>query len=375
MTDVVVTRIGVETIAGEIGSDDELEQLGARCRRSGRLRDVDARVCSFDPSAAELRSLSRFGRIGYLAAARALEGISALGPRGGVSIGTAAGPMSELRDSFDRAFSGRRFASPGYAVARHMPSVLPSLLLRRLGGRHGGSSVSCGCTSGLLALRDAVSAIRAGDVDWFLVGAVEEDSPHYWLAFDQQRLLATRGHGVPYDAATDGFVPAGGAAFLLVESARHAEDHARAPLARIAAAHHAMAPTPEGSFLRLDAAAYGELARSTGDRVDVLAPHAPGTSADPDELAALAEAVAWRAIASNRHALGYAVAASGLIDVAFAIDILRTGYCPPVTGIEALDERAAPYRATLEGARDVRSVLKTAYAIGGGIAAVRLEAP
>jgi len=402
-----ITGIGVESCGGSsvaalwdalqtgrtgLAFDPRLEELRSRCRVSGRVEDVEARFDA-DPglSPSDKRSFSRFSQLGYLAAKQAMGTEGAPSGRGGVTVGTGIGPISELEDRFRRAFTGDRPRFPGHAVCRAMPSFLSSFLARQLGAVQGGQVVSLACTSGLLALERACDAIRRGEADWWLVGAIEEDSPHTWLTFDSQRLLAWGPRPGepparscrPFDARALGIVPSGGAAFVKLEALERAEDHA---WAAVVGATHRLSGASGASFMSMDPATYVEAvgdalaqAEVAPDEVDLVVPHALSTPADARELVALDAVLGLREhgqpVTTTRPVLGYALAASGLLDVVTLVLQLAAGRVLPNRHIEALAEGCLPFEACLprvgHEAR-LRVGVKTAYAFGQGHAAVVL---
>jgi hypothetical protein len=111
---VVITGVGALTPAGRgvdvladsvrsgtcsLAIDPELEALGLRCRRSGRLRGVDAAFAELPLDGISPDFFSRHSRIGAIAAHDAL--VSANGAAiGRVLVASAAGPMGELELCF-----------------------------------------------------------------------------------------------------------------------------------------------------------------------------------------------------------------------------------------------------------------------------------
>jgi 3-oxoacyl-(acyl-carrier-protein) synthase len=208
--------------------------------------------------------------------------------------------------------------------------------------------------SAIEALREAFELVANGIEDAVLVGAVDEDSPSTWWAFDAQRLLGR----------THGFSPSGGAAFFVVEGADVATARSARARAKICAVTLRSAPQAS-SPLAFPLAAYRDVlsdVRASGDaRIDLVLPHAPPTIADPDELAVLDEALSIVAegtpVRSWKTLFGYALGAAAAIDVVLAIEQLERGEILPD------DPANAP-----------RRILKTAYAQSGIAGAVVIDA-
>jgi 3-oxoacyl-[acyl-carrier-protein] synthase II len=338
-------RRGVSSLA----IDTDLEALGMKCRVSGRLRDVDAHFANLPLGGVSRDFFSRFARIGAVAALDALTAARGAAV-GRVLVATAAGPMGELELCFRDTLVRERHPKRTHAVTRVTPSFLATHLARVTRAPRGGRAVTCACVSAIDALRDAFDLVANGAEDAVLVGAVDEDSPSTWWAFDSQRLLCRSPIG-----RWMGFAPAGGAAFFVVEAADTARARGAAALATIAGVtlrSAGDAPSP----LAFPLAAYREAlvdVRTLGGRaIDLVLAHAPPTVADPDELALLDEMLSvvdqGIPVQSFKSLVGYALGAAAAIDIAFGIDEIGRG------------ER--------------RRVLKTAYAQSGLAGAVVLDA-
>jgi 3-oxoacyl-[acyl-carrier-protein] synthase II len=399
--DVVVTGVGALTPAGRGSSvlaasvrsahcslaiDPELDALGMRCRVSGRLRDVDASFAELPLDGVSPDFFSRHARIGAIAAQDAIA--SADGAAiGRVVVASAAGPMGELELCFRDTLADEPHPKRAHAVTRVTPSFLATHLARAVRAPRGGKAISCACVGAIAALREAVELVAHGIEDAVLVGAVEEDSPSTWWAFDAQRLLARARkpaeRGRALSGRATGFAPAGGAAFFVVEAqdaaiARGARSRAKISGVTLRSAGTASSP------LAFPLAAYREVLADVrafgGAPIDLVLAHAPPTVADPDELAVLDETLAIVAehtpVRSFKSLLGYALGAAAAIDVVLAIEQLERGEVLPNDPTEHR-ERVARFTNVL--APNVRRcaprrILKTAYAQSGIAGAVVIDA-
>lgn len=372
--------------------DPELAALGMRARLSARVPDVDATF-------AELRvdHESFFGRFSRIGAVAALDAMAAAGRAaiGRVLVASAVGPMGELEACFRDTLCGEAHPHRSRAVTRVTPSFLATALATMLEAPRGGRASSSACVSALDALRDAHELVGSGREDAVLVGAVDEDSASAFWAFDRQRLLSTATSpslraralsGIP-----GGFVPAGGAAFFVVEAADAADARGARTLARIEGVTLRSEARPP-SLLAFPRSAYRaalEDARSwcrDRDRgPDLVLAHAPPSVADVEELEALDAvfAIAERRtrVRSFKSLIGYALGAAGAIDVALAVHQLVTAEVLPNdrAPLEGRMPRFEPVLATDDGEpverRPPRRVLKTSYAQGGAAGAILLGAP
>ena len=352
--DALVEAIAARRSACE--RNESLRAIGGRCVLAGCVPDVDEAFGSLGVDAREGRFFGRFARIGAVAAVDALQasGRTAVGR---VLVATGVGPMGELESCFRDALRGERHPHPAHAVTRVTPSFLATYLASIAGAQHGGYAISCARSSSMVALGEAFELVRSGREEACLVGGVEEDSPYTAWAFDQQRQLT---HALtpdqrsrPLSGQVEGFFPAGGAAFLVVEDARRASERGVTPMARVAAV--ALRSDPTGATLvslpeRAYRSAVADVLSASPGAIDLVMAHSPPTVADPDELAALAETLGSVEVPvrSFKSIFGYTLGASVALDVALAVWQVTHGRVLP-NDLDAVVGRLAPFSARLLG--------------------------
>jgi mycobactin polyketide synthetase MbtC len=97
-------------------------------------------------------------------------------------------------------------------------------------------TVDTSCSSALTALHSAVGAVRAGDCDMALTGAVcVMGTPGYFVEFSKQHALSDDGHCRPYSAHASGTVWSEGAAMFVLQRRSGALRDERRILAEIRA--------------------------------------------------------------------------------------------------------------------------------------------
>lgn len=97
-------------------------------------------------------------------------------------------------------------------------------------------TVDTSCSSALTALHTAVGAVRAGDCDMALAGAVcVMGTPGYFVEFSKQHALSDDGHCRPYSAHASGTIWAEGAAMFVLQRRSAARRAGRRILAEIRA--------------------------------------------------------------------------------------------------------------------------------------------
>ncbi|MGW2783629.1 beta-ketoacyl-[acyl-carrier-protein] synthase family protein [Streptomyces populi] len=209
------------------------------------------------------------------------------------------------------------------------------------------------CASGATAVGVARDLLRSGACDVVITGGTEACLvPSIVSGFSQMGALSTRRgepHAAsrPFDRDRDGFVPAEGAAVLVLERdadarARGARVHALVSgYGASADAHNATAPDPEGAGAELALrAALADAGIGPGD-VDHVNAH--GTSTPLNDIAEarlIRRALGERpAVTSVKGVLGHALGAAGAIEAAVTSMTLEHGFIPPTANLDSQDAR------------------------------------
>ncbi|MER6998735.1 alpha/beta fold hydrolase [Streptomyces sp. NPDC000410] len=203
------------------------------------------------------------------------------------------------------------------------------------------------CSSSLAALHEAVLNVRARQCRAAVVGAVSVFSTPEVLRFAQRsRMSSPEGASLPFTDAADGFVPAEGAASLVVMR----YDEARARGLRIYGAVEAtgtnhngttnglMAPSSRAQS-RLISELY-ERERIDASQIAYLETHGTGTPlGDPIELEGLRSAFRRAGgdgchLGAVKSLIGHTLVASGLAGVVKALLAFREETIPPVAAAD-----------------------------------------
>lgn len=261
--------------------------------RGGFLRDAEGfDAAFFHISPRELKSLDPQQRLLLETAWEALEqaGENPEGLRGsrtGVFVGISAGDPGEKPDCGDPAAA--------YQVTGGASSVAAGRISFFL-GLHGPSlAVDTACSSSLVAVHLACQALRAGDCDRAIVGAVNLlSSPHGFVALSRLRALSSDGRCKPFAANADGFGRAEGCVAIILKRRADAERDGDRILALVrgSAVNHGGASSgltvpngPAQEALMRDALSRAGV--TPGD-VDFVECHGSGTPlGDPIEVQAL----------------------------------------------------------------------------------------
>jgi len=235
--------------------------------------------------------------------------------------------------------------------------------------------VATACASGSHAIAEATHCIGRGEAEVVITGGVEAVvTPIMVAGFARAGVLAPAGDDPasacrPFDRDRAGFCLGEGACCLVLE----AEDHARARGARIYGriagsgmgcdAHHPTTPDPEGRSLARTITTALTTADLPPADLDYLSAHGTGTRLnDPAEAAALHRALGPAAettpISSIKGATGHLLGASGALEAAVCLLVLRDGLAPATRNLDDPDPacglahivggpRPGPYRACL----------------------------
>lgn len=198
------------------------------------------------------------------------------------------------------------------------------------------------CTSSSHAIGYAMDEIRLGRQQRMIVVGAEDLNAETDLPFAAMRALSTNPDPLtasrPFDIGRDGFVPTGGAAALIIESA----DFAAARGARIQAellgwgqaadGYNIATSHPEGLGLRTAMLRALADARLPSSELDYINAHATSTPAgDRSEALALRAVLGPKArttISSTKGLTGHGLSMAGAMEAAFCVLALTEGFMP-----------------------------------------------
>lgn len=283
--------------------------------------------------------------------------------RFGVFVGTTMGESAVFetaaeRGDFDLAAGG------GQAFADAVGDAVGATGARRTFGT--------ACAAGNYAIGAAARAVASGRVDVALAGGAEPFSRIALVGFARMRAMAPEGC-TPFAAGRRGMTLGEGAAFLVVESAEHAERRGAKAVARVgglglaADAHHPTTPRPDGSGM---AAAMRHGLRAAGlaaDEVGWVSAHGTGTPlSDAAEARALHDVLGARPpVSSIKGALGHSLGAATAVEAVVSVCVLRDDVLPPNTGAAAVDPELGIDLVLTSRRLDRDWVMSCGYAFGG----------
>jgi 3-oxoacyl-[acyl-carrier-protein] synthase II len=310
-------------------------------------------------------------RLGLAAGRQALEdtGITEELDYAGISLATAMGdsdlPESALEDHTEMQASDPFIFKPSAVMAAELGLYGPNY------------TVSNACAAGLYSIALAVEEIRTGNADIMLAGGTEAFSIVAQGCFNRMGGLDPKVCR-PYTAARKGTLFGEGAAFMVLESARHAAArsavHVYAEILGFGWScdgHHPTAPESSGTQIKnaLDRA----LADADIDaaRIDGIVPHGTGTELnDVVESKVIRETIGPRymdvPLCAIKSKIGHSGGAAGAFSVLTAALIIDQATFPVNGNMSELDPRCRlnlPSEVPLHGRFE--TVLVNAYAFGG----------
>ena len=404
-TRVVVTGMGAITPLGE--SVDEYwgnlvsGQSGigpmTLCDPSQYPSQISGEVSGFDPGRyidrREHRRMARFSQLAVAAASVAVEDagldLSKLdADRVGVVMGNGNGGFPTTEDNARILVSRGGMRMSPFFIPMILPNMAAANISRIYGLKGYTSTVSTACAAGTQGIGEAAVAIQRGVADVILGGGCEAGISQLGLGgFNVIKALSRQNEDPekasrPFDAKRDGFVPAEGAAVLVLESWEHATGRGANILAEVTGygvssdAFHAVQPDEDGAGAAR--AIRWALDDAELDPADVSYINAHGTSTiknDMVETLAIKRAFGDHAysvpVSSTKSMIGHALGGAGAIEAVACVKSIQDGVIHPTINYEYADPDCDLDYVPNEARRaEVTTVLSNSFGFGGQNACV-----
>ncbi|MDX9741581.1 MAG: beta-ketoacyl-ACP synthase I [Gammaproteobacteria bacterium] len=393
MRRVVITGLGIVSNIGNnarevdaslragrsgIKYSEEYAELGLRSRVHGPVdlnpaEHIDRRIMRFMGDAAAFC---------YLAAREAiedagLEETDVSNPRTGVVLGSGGASNRNFLQAADALRSrGIRGVGP-YMVTRTMGSTTSANVATALKIKGVNYSISSACSTSAHCIGHAAELIQFGKQDVMLAGGGEEVDWTMSMLFDGMGALSSRYNDTPekasrpYDADRDGFVIAGGAGCVVLESLEHAVARGAKIYAELVGygatsdGADMVAPSGEGAVRCM------QLALSTVEGpIDYINAHGTGTQAgDIKELDAVRATFGENIppIASTKSLTGHALGAAGVNEAIYSLLMMQGNYIAPSVNVDNRDPAAEgmPLVTSLRENVTLRQVMSNSFGFGG----------
>lgn len=324
---------------------------------------VVAPVTDFEPtdymSAKVVKRTDRFTQLAIAATQLAMDDaglpLEDRSKRRGVYIGTAIGGVATMIDGCYTLRTQGLGRLSAFTVQMMLPNISVGHVARLIGAQGFNEACHTACAAASNSIGEAFLNIRRGLLDVAVAGGTEASLVTLIVGgLSSMGATSTRnddpeGASRPFDRQRDGFVPAEGAAILVLEE----HDHAVARGAKIYAelrgygntndAYDPYEPLPDGSGAA-DAirGALSDGGVSVND-IDYINSHGVGSiSGDKSEVAAIKSVFGDRAttipVSATKSLTGHAIGASGGIDAISTVLSLSTGTLPPSANLDSPDD-------------------------------------
>ncbi|CAI8049345.1 3-oxoacyl-[acyl-carrier-protein] synthase 2 [Geodia barretti] len=273
-----------------------------------------------------------------------------------------------------------------------LPNMAAANVSRLFGLKGYTSTVITACAAGTQGIGEAAEAIRRGAADVVLGGGCEAGICQLGLGgFNVIKALSRsevppEKASRPFDANRDGFVPAEGAAILILESLEHALGRGAEILAEVSGygvssdAFHAVQPDEDGAGAARAMRWAIEDAGMQPSDIDYINAH--GTSTPKNDMVetlaiktVFGEGAYEVPISSTKSMIGHALGGAGALEAVACIKTIRDGIIHPTINYETADPDCdLDYVPNKARKAQINTVLSNSFGFGGQNACVVFRA-
>jgi 3-oxoacyl-[acyl-carrier-protein] synthase-1 len=297
-----------------------------------------------------------------------------------VISGVAGSDYQEIYESALAFDTTKRIRSVSPCIVpRAMPSSAVSNLSLIFGFTGESYDISSACASSAHAIMAGMRLIQFGLYDIVVCGGAEELNWAQALGFIAIRALSKKYNDTPakasrpFDRDRDGFVIAGGAGFVVLESEESVRRRGVRPICEFASAaansnglDMVVPDAPSNAIVMREAVAAAGLKI---EDIQYINTHGTATPiGDPVEMDAIKQVFGSRvAINSTKSMTGHMIGATGAVEAIFCTQMIEKGFiCPSINLDNPEPEFAwADLVRELRDGVDLRHVLSNSFAFGG----------
>ena len=300
-------------------------------------------------------------------------------PQAGFISGTTVGGMDKSEQYYLDFLSGEKHTE---YIALHDCGSCSETIAGHFGQWGFVTTPSTACSSAANAIILGANMIRCGEAEVVVAGGSECITKFHLNGF--RSLMILDEHPCrPFDATRNGLNLGEGAAYIVLESAAHAQRRGVQPQALLAGygnacdAFHQTASSPEGegAFLAMREAL--EMAGLKPEAVSYINAHGTGTvNNDQSECHALQRIFGAEVppFSSTKPFTGHTTSASGSIEAVFCILAMQEGFLPAnLHWGQPMEEGLAPVNRTVR--QPLRHLLCNAFGFGGNDSSLLLSNP
>jgi 3-oxoacyl-[acyl-carrier-protein] synthase-1 len=300
---------------------------------------------------------------------------------GFISANTVGG--MDKTENFFKLFSKNTVAGKLIDVVNHECGTVTELVADFLGIQHFVSTISTACSSSANAIFTGARMIRAGMLDFALVGGADALTRFTLNGFNTLMIL-DKELCKPFDENRHGLNLGEGAAYLLLTSEKGLKQLGKKPVARISGyanandAFHQTASSPEGtgSFLAMK----GALDKAGFQPADIDYINLHGTGTQNNDIA---EGTAIRILfdpafpkmSSTKAYTGHTLGASGAVEAVYSVLAIQHGIIFPNLRLRTPMKELPfqPVTAFLKNQR-IQNVLSNSFGFGGNCSSLIFSA-
>ena len=400
MDNIVITGLGIKSCIGNdyetvkkslqegksgISFNEIYSEMGFRSCVSGSINinlsdHIDRKL---------LRFMGESSGYSYLAAKDALQ-MSGLdesdlsSPRIGIVAGSGGSSTRIMIENGDIARNrGPKRIGP-YGVTRSMSSSISAILSTAFKLKGINYSISSACATSAHCIGHAAELIKSGQQDVVIAGGADDEHWSSSCLFDAMGALSSNFNDVPenasrpYDSNRDGFVIAGGAGMIILESENHAKKRNANIIGKLSGyfansdGYDMVAPSGEGAIRCMQGAM-----ENAGVSIDYINAHGTSTPVgDIAELNAIKELFGSECpmLSSTKSMTGHSLGATGVHEAIYSMIMLNEDFVAPSINIESICDEAKDLNIVTETKKiKLENILSNSFGFGGTNASLILS--
>ena len=400
MDNIVITGLGIKSC---IGNDYETVKKSLQEGKSGisfneTYSEMGFRSCvsgSIDINLSDhidrklLRFMGESSGYSYLAAKDALQ-MSGLeendlsSPRIGIVAGSGGSSTRIMVENGDIARDrGPKRIGP-YGVTRSMSSSISAILSTAFKLKGINYSISSACATSAHCIGHAAELIKSGQQDVVIAGGADDEHWSSSCLFDAMGALSSNFNDIPknasrpYDSNRDGFVIAGGAGMIILESENHAKKRNANIIGKLSGyfansdGYDMVAPSGEGAIRCMQGAM-----ENADVSIDYINTHGTSTPVgDIAELNAIKELFGSECpmLSSTKSMTGHSLGATGVHEAIYSMIMLNEDFVAPSINIESICDEAKDLNIVTETKKiKLKNILSNSFGFGGTNASLILS--
>ena len=364
------------------------------CKIAGEVKD-------FDPSEyMDLKDAKRMARFSQLAVAASQMAIVDSGidisdenvDEIGVFVGNGNGGFPDIEANARLLVDKGAMRVSPFFIPMILPNMAAANVSRVFGIKGYTSTITTACAAGTQSIGEAAEVLKKGYANVILAGGCEAGISQLGLGgFSTIRALTSQNENPktaskPFDANRDGFVPAEGAAMLILETEKHAMDRGADIYAEILGygvssdAYHLVQPDKDGDGAFRAIMNSLKDSQITKSEIDYINAHGTSTPMnDLSETLAIKKTFGSLApkipISSTKSMIGHVLGGAGALEAVASILSIVNGVIHPTINYKTPDKQCdLDYVPNKSRVKDIQTALSNSFGFGGQNACLVLRA-